>query len=131
SAGGAAARARPAPGPGLPAPCPPGARPTARPAGVTSRRHGWAAAAGLYAQLSLGGVPGTPGSLLWFAVARDAVRSAPVWLAVALIGAWVAAFVSGVQHVRAAVGIRSADPPPPAPVPLPARLPPSVSRPPP
>jgi NADH:ubiquinone oxidoreductase subunit 2 (subunit N) len=91
-------------------------------AAVMYRRHPWTAAAGLFCVLSLAGAPGTPGSLLWFTVARDVVRSAPVWLTVALIGAWVAAFVSAVGYVRAAVGIRTGGPPPPVPVPLTARL---------
>jgi NADH:ubiquinone oxidoreductase subunit 2 (subunit N) len=100
----------------------PAATPHAHPAAVLFRRHPWAAAAGLYAQLSLAGVPGTPGSLLWFAVARDVVRSAPVWQMVALSAAWVAAFVGVVRHAFAAAGVRSVEPPPPVPVPLTARI---------
>ena len=85
------------------------------------RRHPWSAAAGIYAQLSLAGAPGTPGSLVWFAVARDLMRSAPPWLVVTLLGAWLAAFVSVVAHARAACGVRSTDPPPVTPVPWNAR----------
>jgi hypothetical protein len=91
------------------------------PAAVLYRRHPWSAAAGLYAQLSLAGAPGTPGSLVWFAVARDLMRSAPPWVVVTLLGAWLAAFVSAVAHARAACGVRSTEPPPVTSVPWNAR----------
>lgn len=100
----------------------PAAAPEPAAAAVIFRRHPWAAAAGLYAHLSLAGAPGTPGSLLWYGVARDLARSAPVWVLAALLGAWVAAFVSAVNHVRAACGVRTEEPAPPAAVPLPARF---------
>ncbi len=91
-------------------------------AGVLFRRHPWSAAAGLYAHLSLAGVPGTPGAFVWFAVARDLARSAPPWVLAAMLGAWLAALVSAVAHARAVCGVRSPDPPPPAAVPWPARV---------
>jgi NADH:ubiquinone oxidoreductase subunit 2 (subunit N) len=99
----------------------PAATPEAQPAAVLFRRHPWSAAAGLYAQLSLAGAPGTPGAWLWLTVARDLVRGAPVWVLGALIAAWVAAFVSVMRHTRAACGVRSEGPPPAAPVPASAR----------
>ena len=90
-------------------------------AAVIFRRHPWSAGAGLYAHLSLAGVPGTPGAFLWFAVARDLTRSAPVWVVAAMLGAWIAAFVSAMAHVRAVCGVRSPAPPTATSVPLPAR----------
>jgi len=92
------------------------------PGAVIFRRHPWSAAAGLYAHLSLAGVPGTPGSFLWFAVARDLMRSAPVWVVAVMLGAWIAAFVSAVAHARAVWGVRTHDAPPPAPVPWQVRV---------
>ena len=100
----------------------PAATSDAQSAAVLFRRHPWAAAAGLYAQLSLAGAPGTPGSLIWFNVARDAVRAAPLWLVIALGIAWLASFATIVRHTLAACGVRSAEPPPESPVPLTARL---------
>ena len=92
------------------------------PAAVIFRRHPWSAAAGIYAHLSLAGVPGTPGAFIWFGVARDLMRSAPVWVVAVMLGAWIAAFVSAVAHARECCGVRSAEPPPPARVPRPARI---------
>jgi len=99
----------------------PAATPEPAPPAVIFRRHPWSAAAGLYAHLSLAGAPGTPGSFIWFAVARDLMRSAPVWVVAAMLGAWVAAFVGAVNHVRAACGIATDEPAPPARVPVLAR----------
>jgi NADH:ubiquinone oxidoreductase subunit 2 (subunit N) len=90
-------------------------------AAVLFRRHPWAASAGLYAQLSLAGAPGTPGSLIWFNVARDVVRAAPLWLVVALGIAWLASLATIARHTLAACGVRSSEPPPVSAVPLPAR----------
>lgn len=100
----------------------PAATPEPAPAAVIFRRHPWSAAAGLYAHLSLAGAPGTPGSFVWFAVARDLMRSAPLWVVVAMLGAWVAAFAGAVNHVRAVCGIRTEEPPAPERVPVVARL---------
>ena len=99
----------------------PAATPEAQTAAVLFRRHPWSAAAGLYAQLSLAGAPGTPGSLVWFMVARDVVRSSPLWLVIALGLAWLAAFATVVRHTVAACGVRTTQPPPEAPVPFSAR----------
>ncbi|MEO5618560.1 MAG: hypothetical protein ABIS67_12365, partial [Candidatus Eisenbacteria bacterium] len=46
----------------------PAASSGASPAAVIFRRHPWSAAAGVYAHLSLAGVPGTPGAFIWFDV---------------------------------------------------------------
>ncbi len=100
----------------------PATTPEPAPAAVIFRRHPWSAAAGLYAHLSLAGAPGTPGAFIWFAVARDVMRTAPVWVVAAMLGAWIAAFVSAVNHVRAACGTASVEPAPPAPVPRLARV---------
>ena len=100
----------------------PAATPEPAPAAVIFRRHPWSAAAGLYAHLSLAGAPGTPGSFVWFAVARDLMRSAPVWVVAAMLGAWVAAFAGAVSHVRAVCGIRTEEPAAPERVPVLARV---------
>lgn len=68
-----------------------------------SARPPWAAAAGAYALLSLAGAPGTPGALVWLAVARVVAASNSPALALALAFAWLAAFAAAAADVRAAV----------------------------
>jgi NADH-quinone oxidoreductase subunit N len=82
------------------------------PAAALFRRHPASGALGAYALLSLAGAPGTPGGLLWLAIARELVRTHHVGLLLALAFAWMTAFAVAVAEVRAAFGSPSAVPPP-------------------
>jgi NADH:ubiquinone oxidoreductase subunit 2 (subunit N) len=69
------------------------------------RRHRLAAILGGYAWLSLSGVPGTPGSLLWLDVARTLSASGHNGLLIALAIAWLVSLAVAIQQVRDAIGV--------------------------
>ncbi|HYM81336.1 MAG TPA: hypothetical protein VEY91_07980, partial [Candidatus Limnocylindria bacterium] len=69
------------------------------------RRHPGATVVGLFALFSLAGVPGTPGSALWFDTARALAESREVALLVVVAAAWLAAFTVAVRQMREAVGV--------------------------
>jgi NADH:ubiquinone oxidoreductase subunit 2 (subunit N) len=78
------------------------------------RRHRLAAVLGLYSLMSLAGVPGTPGSLLWLDVARTLSASGHNALLVMMAGAWLVSVGVAVQLVRDAFGVPVTSEPPPA-----------------
>jgi len=78
------------------------------------RRHPWVAVIGCLPLLSLAGVPGLPGSLLWLEAARALVRAGHTWGAVAIAGAWILALAVGLRQVREAFGVAAAARPPQA-----------------
>jgi NADH:ubiquinone oxidoreductase subunit 5 (subunit L)/multisubunit Na+/H+ antiporter MnhA subunit len=88
---------------------------------VLFRRHPVWGTLGLYALASLAGVPGTPGSWIWFGVARTLVRASRTGLLLLLALAWVVAFAMVAQQLREAFGIRTEAPLPPRGVPAAAR----------
>lgn len=80
------------------------------------RRHPWIAVIGSLPLLSLAGVPGLPGSMLWLDAARALVRGGHTWGAIALAGAWILALAVSFRQVREAYGVaEAARPPRPAP----------------
>jgi formate hydrogenlyase subunit 3/multisubunit Na+/H+ antiporter MnhD subunit len=85
------------------------------------RRHPLAGFMGLFALLSLAGVPGTPGARLWFETARALAHAGRVVPLYALGAAWVTAFVVAMREARAAFGVPAPAPPQPGEVPWPAR----------
>lgn len=88
---------------------------------VLFRRHPLSGALGLYAMASLAGVPGTPGALLWLAVARTLAQASRTGVLLALGLAWLVAFTVAVRQAREAFGVPDARPAPAQPVPWPAR----------
>ncbi|MFN8587657.1 MAG: hypothetical protein U0704_07615 [Candidatus Eisenbacteria bacterium] len=74
---------------------------------VLFRRHPLSGAAGLYALLSLAGVPGTPGVWLWLGTARDLAQTRHVGLLFALALAWLVAVAVTVGEARRAFGAPS------------------------
>ncbi len=88
---------------------------------VLFRRHPVSGALGLYAILSLAGVPGTPGASLWLGAVRSAVAAQRPWLLVALGLAWVAAFATAARQLRESFGVTERSEPPEAKVPWQAR----------
>jgi NADH-quinone oxidoreductase subunit N len=84
------------------------------------RRHPATALAGLYALFSLAGVPGTPGAVLWFEVARGLAVSGRSGLLVALALGWLAAFTTVLRELREGFGAPTGARPERA-VPLPVR----------
>lgn len=88
----------------------------AAPGAPLFRRHPWIAVIGCLPLLSLAGVPGLPGALLWLDAARALVRHGHTWGAVALAGAWILALAASFRQVREAFGVaEAARPPQPAP----------------
>ena len=81
--------------------------PADRRGSVLFRRHPFSAIAGLFATLSLAGVPGTPGAALWLDAARALAASRHSTL-LALLGiAWLAAFATMMRQWRDAAGVSS------------------------
>lgn len=85
------------------------------------RRHPLVTGLGLYAILSLAGVPGTPGGRLWLEVARDLADTGHTWILLALVGAWLSAFTTAMRQLRETLGVPSPHAPPAADVPWPVR----------
>jgi NADH:ubiquinone oxidoreductase subunit 2 (subunit N) len=94
---------------------------TVQVAPALARRHPWYAALGLYAVLSLAGVPGTPGGRLWLEAALGLADAGRGWTLLALVGAWLMAFTVAMRQLREALGVPSRFAPPAAPVPWPVR----------
>ena len=72
---------------------------------AVSRCHPWIAALGLYALLSLAGVPGTPGGRLWLEVAKGLADAGQGWTLLALVGAWLTAFTVAMRQLRETLGV--------------------------
>lgn len=88
---------------------------------VLFRRHPWSGTVGLFALLSLGGVPGTPGASLWLHAVQAAVAAQRPWLLFALALAWLAAFATAARQLRESFGVYDRFEPPEAEVPWQAR----------
>ncbi|OGF17986.1 MAG: hypothetical protein A2W00_02365 [Candidatus Eisenbacteria bacterium RBG_16_71_46] len=93
----------------------------ASPGSALLRRHPAAGVVGLFALLSLAGVPGTPGARIWLDVARDLAVAGRSWALLTLAGAWLAAFAVAMQQLREAFGVPVVSPSLERPVPAPAR----------
>ena len=89
--------------------------------GVLIHRHPFSTLAGLVACFSLAGVPGTPGSTLWFDAARALAATRHSGLLFLLGLAWLTAFSTMMQQWREAAGIPEPKAPRGSAVPLPAR----------
>lgn len=83
-------------------------------------RHRATALAGIVSLLSLAGVPGTPGGIVWLGVARVVANRGDVAILAALAIAWLAAFAAAVEQAREGFGIPA--PPPERGAPRTARV---------
>jgi hypothetical protein len=68
-------------------------------------RHRATALAGVASLLSLAGVPGTPGGIVWLGVARVVANRGDVAILAALAIAWLAAFAAAVEQAREGFGL--------------------------
>ena len=84
----------------------------AAPGATLFRRHPITALVGSLPLLSLAGVPGTPGSLVWLDTARTLAATGHSGVLGALAFAWLAAFAIAVQQLREGFGIQARDQPP-------------------
>lgn len=75
------------------------------PGGGLFLRHPVSALVGIYALMSLAGIPGTPGAWLWLETARDLVATGRSGLLAALALGWIAAFAAAVQQLRDGFGL--------------------------
>lgn len=91
------------------------------PPAVLFRRHPVTAVLGLYALASLAGVPGTPGSLLWYEAARALAETHHPGVMLAMVVAWIAAIGAFADQARASWGAPTTRPRPERPVPFAAR----------
>ena len=93
----------------------------AAPGATLFRRHPLTALLGALPLLSLAGVPGTPGSLVWLDTARTLAATGHSGVLAALAIAWLAAFATAVQQLREGFGIPAHGQPPERPTPWVAR----------
>jgi hypothetical protein len=93
----------------------------AAPGATLFRRHPLTALLGALPLLSLAGVPGTPGSLLWLDTARTLAATGHPGVLLALAVGWLAAFATAVQQLREGFGIPAHGQPPERPTPWAAR----------
>jgi NADH-quinone oxidoreductase subunit N len=93
----------------------------AAPGATLFRRHPLTALFGALPLLSLAGVPGTPGSLVWLDTARTLAATGHPGVLAALAVAWLAAFATAVQQLREGFGIPAHGQPPERPTPWVAR----------
>ena len=93
----------------------------AAPGATLFRRHPLTALLGALPLLSLAGVPGTPGSLVWLDTARTLAATGHPGVLLALGIAWLAAFATAVQQLREGFGIPAHGQPPERPTPWAAR----------
>ena len=93
----------------------------AAPGATLFRRHPVTALVGALPLLSLAGVPGTPGALVWLDTASTLAATGHSGVLAALAVAWLAAFATAIQQLREGFGIPAHGQPPERPTPLVAR----------
>ena len=93
----------------------------AAPGATLFRRHPVTALVGALPLLSLAGVPGTPGALVWLDTASTLAATGHSGVLAALAVAWLAAFATAIQQLREGFGIPAQGQPPERPTPWAAR----------
>jgi len=93
----------------------------AAPGATLFRRHPITALVGALPLLSLAGVPGTPGALVWLDTASTLAATGHPGVLAALAVAWLAAFATAIQQLREGFGIPAQGQPPERPTPWAAR----------
>jgi NADH:ubiquinone oxidoreductase subunit 2 (subunit N) len=93
----------------------------AAPGATLFRRHPVTALVGALPLLSLAGVPGTPGALVWLDTASTLAATGHSGVLAALAVAWLAAFATAIQQLREGFGIPAQGQPPERPTPWVAR----------